>query len=538
MVGTVEWFCTDNTGKKPFNHSKHSKHSAMKNRQLLILLITVCNAGLVFGQLTAGALKAAVQQSQCEKIALELEQAPLLSEAMKYDGAICFYKNGDVERAMVLFQEVRQLEAAKQVLATYWEAKCHAALQQDSMALACLQSIPKGRLNFKMLAAEEFGSLAKNNETFTRLKQSVSPGFNIWTGLLAVIAVLGLLIGSAVFFGKSRFTEGEKWLAVVVFSFAVILIAYIFIWTGYVSSFPYLSNVWQFLTLLIGPSLYFYLKDIFKENYTSKEVGLHYLLPVASGLFSLPAILSAFGLHVGIPSDFFTIVTSPVLLTGQLLFYAVLIYSTTKNEWQVDSNIKVWTKVVAWGMIAYAGAFLSYFVLVRCSFFKPEWDYAISLVMSLGILAVAYMGLVQKRVFSSEPIGHFLPVKKYQTSSLTDSASESIKRGMKRLLVEEQVFKENELRLADLAAYLNISRHQLSQVINEQYGVNFFELINRYRVEYVKRMLADPSNSNLTIIQIAYEAGFNNKASFNRYFKKEIGMTPSAFRIREKGERV
>ncbi|MFM9950992.1 MAG: helix-turn-helix domain-containing protein [Saprospiraceae bacterium] len=98
---------------------------------------------------------------------------------------------------------------------------------------------------------------------------------------------------------------------------------------------------------------------------------------------------------------------------------------------------------------------------------------------------------------------------------------------------QDILFLENELRLADLATYLDISRHQLSQVINEHYGVNFFELINTYRVEHVKRLLADPNFKHYTVIQIAYEAGFNNKASFNRYFKREIGMTPSAYRIKE-----
>lgn len=187
-------------------------------------------------------------------------------------------------------------------------------------------------------------------------------------------------------------------------------------------------------------------------------------------------------------------------------------------------------------MISYTLAFTSYFILVQCSFFNPAWDYAISLIMGLGILSVAYMGLLQKRVFSSEPIANFLPVRKYQTSTLTPNASESIKRKMELLLTEQQVFKENELRLADLAAYLNVNRHQLSQVINEHYGVNFFELINRFRLEHAKRLLADPDFSHYTIIQIAYEAGFNNKASFNRFFKKELGMTPSAFRIKEGSE--
>lgn len=322
----------------------------------------------------------------------------------------------------------------------------------------------------------------------------------------------------------------------VVLAASLILASYVTIWTRYSAVFPYLVNVWPCLTLLIGPSLYFYLKDTFKEDYTNKEVALHYIIPAIGILFTTPVFLLSFGINIGASPDFRIIASSSTLLIGHLLYYAIHIFEMTRNEWQVDTNIKTWTRIVAWGMMAYTLAFLSYFILVNCSFFNPEWDYSISLVMALGILTIAYMGLVQRRVFSSEPIGHFIPVKKYQTSSLTESASASIKRGMERLLQEDQVFKENELRLADLAAYLDVSYHQLSQVINEHYGVNFFELINKYRVEHVKLLLADPAHSHYTIIQIAYEAGFNNKASFNRYFKKEIGMTPSAFRIKAGSE--
>lgn len=505
----------------------------MKTRQFLILLIIICNASFVFGQLTEESLASAVARQECQNIASELEKTPLLSEGMKFNGAVCYYRNGEPERALPLFLEVRQMGAQKQHLATFWEAKCYAALRQDSLALTRLLSIPANILNHNMLSQKEFNNLAQHSEAFLQLKQSLAPRFNIWTTVLAVIAVLGLLIGFVLFFGRSRFSAGEKRLSVVVFSFAVILICYVLIWTGYAFEFPYLQNTWQFLTFLVGPSLYFYLKDTFKEDYSFKEAAWHYLVPAVSGLFTLPFFLSNFGIQTGVPNDVFLIGASSTLLVAHLLFYAIQIYSMTQNEWQVDSNIKVWTRVVAWGMLLYTFAFISYFVLVACSFFNPEWDYAISTVMALGILAIAYMGLVQKRVFSSEPIGNFLPVKKYQTSSLTESASASIKKRMERLLNEEQVFKENELRLADLATYLDISRHQLSQVINEHYGVNFFELINTYRVEHVKRLLADPNFKHYTVIQIAYEAGFNNKASFNRYFKREIGMTPSAYRIKE-----
>lgn len=509
----------------------------MKKKSLELVFVLLCAMSWAQGPLTAAALESAVQEQACAKIASQLAQTPLHSEGMKYNGAICLYRNGEVERAMALFQVVRAMEAEKQHLASFWEGKCHAKLGEDSLAMACLNAIPAGVLNLKMLSQKEFGHLAETSGAFQQLKKTVEPGFNAWTALLGAVALLGLLLALVLWFGKSRFSEGEKWLSLVMFAFGLILVSYVLIWTGYVYFFPYFQNIWPFLTFLIGPSLYFYLKDSFKEEYGRKEIWLHYSTPLLSGLLCLPTFLSDFGIKTGVSADFFIMGTSPILLNGHLLFYTMLIFAMTKNEWQVDANIKTWTKIIAWGMVAYTAAFMSYFVLVRCSFFNPGWDYAISFIMGLGILAVAYMGLLQKRIFRSEPIGNFLPVKKYQTSNLTESASLSIKKNMERLLQEERVFKENELRLADLAAYLDISYHQLSQVINEHYGMNFFEFINKYRVTYVKDLLANPAYDHYTIIQIAYEAGFNNKASFNRYFKKEIGITPSAYRIKEHAER-
>jgi AraC-like DNA-binding protein len=509
----------------------------MNWRAILLLLLSCFAFSNLWGQqLTARALELAVERMECDKIAPELANTPLRSEAMKFNGAVCFYRNGEVERAQAVFQEIRQMEAQKQHLAAFWLGKCHAAMGRDSLAVATLQSIQLGILNYRMLSQKEFDHLSNTNQAFIQLKQSLAPAFNAWTVILGLISGLGGLVGLLLLFGKSRFSVGEKKLSLVMFSFAIILASYVLIWTGYVHQFPYLQNTWQTLTLLVGPSLYFYLKDIFKEEYSKRQIVYHYAIPTISGLLALPNYLSNYAVNTGISPDFFTIGTAPTLLTSHLIFYAMLIYLMTKNEWQVDANIRVWTRIIAWGMIAYTLAFLSYFLLVQCSFFSPEWDYSISLVMALGILAVAYMGLLQRRIFSSEPIEKFLPVNKYQSSSLTPGASESIKRKMELLLAEQQVFRENELRLADLAAYLDVSRHQLSQVINEHYNVNFFELMNRYRLDHAKRLLANPAYSHYTIIQIAYEAGFNNKVSFNRIFKKEIGMTPSAYRIKENSE--
>ncbi len=136
----------------------------------------VCNASFVFGQLTEESLASAVARQECRKIASELEKTPLLSEGMKFNGAVCYYRNGELERALALFLEVRQMGAQKQHLATFWEAKCYAALRQDSLALTRLLSIPVNTLNYNMLSQKEFNNLAQHSEAFLQLcPQGFSP---------------------------------------------------------------------------------------------------------------------------------------------------------------------------------------------------------------------------------------------------------------------------------------------------------------------------------------------------------------------------
>ncbi len=500
-------------------------------RFFILLIVCFWKPIGIFSQLTEAVLHEAVLQQQCNLVASQLDTLTLRNENMKFDAAVCLYRNGQADRALNLFTSIYELHYANWQRAAFWQAKIYATKHQDSLAVAKLLELPKGFLTEKLLAQTEFNNLVEQ-PSFLQLKKSLQPHFNLWTTILACITVIGYLVGFVFLFGRSRFSGGEHWLSLLVFAMAFTLTSYITIWTGYAYQFPYVRNLWPFTSLLIGPAIYFYLKTIFKEDYGKNEVLSHFIIPAIDLLFLLPSILRDFGVQMHLPIDVAPIASASALLTCQIVYYTVLVQRITKNEWQVDSNIKIWTRILFLGMKGYTFFFLSYFILVTTSFFNPQWDYAISMMMALGILVIAYMGLLQKRVFSSEPIESILVARKYQTSSLTPGATEAIKKRLERLLVEQQVFKENELRLDDLASYLDISRHQLSQVINEHYHVNFFELINRYRVDYVKKVLLDPAYDHYTIIQIAFDAGFNNKASFNTYFKREIGLTPSAYRMK------
>lgn len=93
----------------------------------------------------------------------------------------------------------------------------------------------------------------------------------------------------------------------------------------------------------------------------------------------------------------------------------------------------------------------------------------------------------------------------------------------------EKPYLDPELKLVGLSDRLNIPSNHLSQVINEQLNLSFFDFINKYRVDEAKDILKDRS-SNDTLLKIAFDVGFNNKVSFNNYFKKLTGITPSQFR--------
>jgi AraC-like DNA-binding protein len=85
------------------------------------------------------------------------------------------------------------------------------------------------------------------------------------------------------------------------------------------------------------------------------------------------------------------------------------------------------------------------------------------------------------------------------------------------------------LTLSELATKLNTNTSVLSAVINTGFGKNFNDFVNEYRVETFKRKAAAPDSKHLTLLAIAFDCGFNSKATFNRAFKKVTDLSPKAF---------
>src|SRR5262249_36631145 len=97
-------------------------------------------------------------------------------------------------------------------------------------------------------------------------------------------------------------------------------------------------------------------------------------------------------------------------------------------------------------------------------------------------------------------------------------------------MATEKPYLRPDLRLSDVATALSLRPYQLSEVLNRGENKNFFEFVNGYRIEEVKRRLLDPKFSHMNLLGIAIDSGFNSKSVFNDTFKRFTGTTPSLFR--------
>ena len=119
--------------------------------------------------------------------------------------------------------------------------------------------------------------------------------------------------------------------------------------------------------------------------------------------------------------------------------------------------------------------------------------------------------------------------RKYKKSSLTDDQSKEIVANLKQTVEKEKLYLNPQLTLSDLAESVDISTNVLSQVLNESIGSNYYDYINKFRLEHFLTLTREPKYKKYTLLSIAYESGFNSKTTFNTFFKKSTGKTPSEY---------
>jgi AraC-like DNA-binding protein len=151
----------------------------------------------------------------------------------------------------------------------------------------------------------------------------------------------------------------------------------------------------------------------------------------------------------------------------------------------------------------------------------------VPLVLSGGFLAMAaYAAWRTARGMTASSAG--LP--RYERSGLEETVAPELLARINAALAHDRLYARADLALADLAAAVGATTHQVSEVLNRYARMSFHELVNRHRVEDVKAQLRDPGSHAFTIEGIGMSAGFGSRSALYAAFRRFEGTTPTAFR--------
>jgi len=166
-------------------------------------------------------------------------------------------------------------------------------------------------------------------------------------------------------------------------------------------------------------------------------------------------------------------------------------------------------------------------------------DYFYYFMMVVFVFLIGYWGHQQGSVFNLEKAKRIeieaISHEKSPTPLKNNGKSmgkEAIE--LRKMMEDEKPYLEPMLTINDLATRLDMPAHQLSKLIHNEFGKNFYEFINHYRIESFKTKVTSHQYQNLTLLAIAFECGFNSKSAFNRIFKEQTGLTPRDYKLQAK----
>ena len=310
-----------------------------------------------------------------------------------------------------------------------------------------------------------------------------------------------------------------------------------------VSFFLPLFLVVNSVDFLMGPLLYLYVRSVvFRDFAWERDDVLHaipfliYLLFLTINLIAAPATFKDLLLYR--KSFFRTSAMSffTALVAGQLLSYvgaSCLVLRSYRAR--IKNSFSSLEKInLSWLGSIIGGSGLMWLVLsadgVQAVSMRSGRHSlvlsAINVFISLGMAnVIVFRGLKQPEIFSG------LEEKpKYEKSTLTDEEADRLLSSFLSYMEAKKPYLVSGLSIGGLAREMAVPVRYLSQVINSRLKKSFFDCINGYRVEEARRLLAEPHGNAMSILQVAFEAGFNSKAAFNRAFKKHAGRAPKEFR--------
>ncbi len=362
----------------------------------------------------------------------------------------------------------------------------------------------------------------------------------------------------------------NRYMAIILAGFGCVFNHQFLVNTDHIHQIPFLLGSVLPLELVFPQSLYLYVLGMTRPNAIDRKTWLHFL-PTVFGLFLLlpffmldheQKLLVVQSNYILWPGERATSVSlfigiSAVLFTVYLVFSFKLLFAHTRNithffSYREDITLS-WLRNFLLVMVAFWVMLVFFYYF----FFSAGVDAAaqnerVFLVMYLyGLGAIPYLGtmsLLQRRIYSQKTsIEDIAPVeiqesetlsetgpntaeRKYKHSALNSEMSARIVNRLEEVMEDEKPYLNSNLTLLDLAKTVSTTPNYLSQVINEQLQMNFFDYVNSYRLEKAKELLIDPLPHTPTILDVAMESAFNSKSAFYNAFRKKMGITPAEFK--------
>lgn len=412
----------------------------------------------------------------------------------------------------------------------------------------------------------------------------MEPHYNLWTIFFLLCSVSGIIASFCIYFHFSQ-KKAAVYISLLVFLFSITIADWVAFWTNNQSRIPFVFLITLFPNFLYGVLFFFYLKVLIGEKMTRFQQYIHFIPFISSVIICLPVlvannelkkeiILEGYQYHFQIYRYIISFITWVSIV--QMLLYGIAAL-------RMLSRFKIYEAVYKWAVIAvvaysiFALNFLIYEVLSRLSFFNPLWDYGIAISMILMIFVIVIAAYIQPMVFNGYTVVQSLSARHEEVNpndfldkeeqvnltfnnhlaeqadefdytmsasksqgdqnlllepmySLTASEMGRLTKALDQLMLEEKIYLQYDLRLDNIASRLYVSRKKVSQIINQNFEMNFFDYINTLRIEEAKRMLkVEP---DMSIKEIMFSVGFNNKVSFYKAFKNKTGLTPTDFRMK------
>ncbi len=414
-------------------------------------------------------------------------------------------------------------------------AICYAEIWDANNAVVHLENYIKFNYDKDIFAHDSFEKIASNG-SYQQLLKTYTPQISAWVLFYLYAGLIGIFIAFIVNLKRDSDKVANLLIGLFVLLHSFFILHISLYMMNYHYQFPHTLYMTASFSFLYGPLLYFYFKRI-SEGYrlqwrdlwhaVPSLLLLLYLLPI----YQLPASEKSYMMLNRIETLGLSTAVIVIIKSASLLTYGFLIYKIYKRS-QLQQTYKdslQWQKHMVLFNSIYIVSYVIYGFFVIINKMSSVAIHPQIVIMAILVLYVGYSAYARPALFTRGFVFDESPLFKYKKSGLTHSYSTELKDRLVQLLTDEKIYKANDISLDMLSEKLGTTRHNTSQVINEHFGMNFFELVNKFRIQEAKEMLLSDVHSNLNIIDIAYEVGYNNKVTFNKAFKKETAVTPSKY---------